>query len=32
MKETEFYRWWVPEAFTGKLHLSRYKMTAQGAQ
>ena len=32
MKETEFYRWWVPDAWSGKLGLTRYKMTVADAQ
>lgn len=32
MKETEFYQWWVPDRWSGKLYLSRYRMTVQEAQ
>ena len=32
MKEVEFFRWYIPEFSSGKLYLSRYKMTVADAQ
>ena len=32
MKEVEFFRWYIPEFSSGKLYLSRYRMSVEQAQ